>query len=136
MNNPLTALMGLVEKIIVGADTRMLEVIKNGDCNDIYFSAPDVILRLLESAMILQSEMNYDTFAIEKFKLLDPINIIPSADWSITLFHKDYPLYKHDWMIRKITLDVPFKWNEGDINKTIIYMNEVVNATPGKPELN
>jgi hypothetical protein len=136
MNNPLTALIGLVQKLIVGADTRMLETIKNGNCNDIYFSAPDVILKLLESATLLQSEMDDDTFAIEEIRLLDSVNIIPSVDWSITLFHKDYPLYRHDWMIRKIALEVPFRSDEGVINRTIIYINEVANATPGQAGLN
>src|SRR4051812_13963737 len=136
MNNPLTSLIGLVEKLIVGADTRMLEIIKNGNGNDICFSAPDVILKLLESATVFQSEMDYDTFAIEEIRILDSVNIIPSVDWSITLFHKDYPLYRHDWMIRKTALDVPFQWDEGDTNRTTIYINEVAIGTPGTAGLN
>jgi hypothetical protein len=136
MNNPLMALISLVKKLIVGADSRMLETIINGNCNDICFSAPDVILKLLESATLLQSEMDYDNFAFEEIRLLDRVNIIPSVDWSITLFHKDYPLYRHDWMIRKIALDIPFRWDGGDINRTTIYINEVANATPGNSGLN
>jgi len=32
------------------------------------------------------------------------IKMIPSTDHAITLFHKDYVVYKEDWMIRKMPL--------------------------------
>jgi len=125
MNNPLVAIINLVEKLIDGADNKMLETIRDRNNNDIYFSAPDLILRLLESGMLLESEIDHNNLSIEKFKLLDNVNIIPSFEWSIILFHKDYPLYKHNWMVRKIALDVPLEIKAGDINKTIIYVNGV-----------
>ena len=32
------------------------------------------------------------------------IKMIPSSDYAITLFHKDYVVYKENWMIRKMPL--------------------------------
>ncbi len=124
MQIPLTALIRLVQKVIDASDPRIVELLKNGVSRDIYFSAPDVVLRLLESAAALAHEINDQSFDLEKFRLLDHTNIIPSFDWSITLFHKDYPLYRYDWMIRKIALDVPAKINE---DKIVVYVNEVLN---------
>jgi hypothetical protein len=67
---------------------------------DIYISAPFFLVEA------------YQKYLSKKMKKREPlsddrfmgIKIIPSPDYAITLFHKDYVVYKHDWMIRKMPL--------------------------------
>lgn len=67
---------------------------------DIYISAP---------FFLVEAYQNYLSKKIENHKTNSDygfmgIKIIPSSDYAITLFHKDYLVYKEDWMIRKIPL--------------------------------
>jgi hypothetical protein len=136
MHNPLIELISLVEKVIDEADLRMIEIIKNGGSRDVYFSAPDVVLRLLEGAMVLPGEAGEGAIDIEKLKLLDNLNVVPSFDWAITLFHKDYPLKKHGWMIRKVGLNGVFEDKAGKIDKRLVFINASINLTIDNGALN
>ena len=68
--------------------------------DDIYISAP---------FFLVEAYQNYLSKNMENSKSnSDPrfmgIKMIPSCDYAITLFHKDYVIYKQDWMIRKMPL--------------------------------
>ena len=65
---------------------------------DIYISAP---------FFLIEAYQNYLSKKMENFEpdhRFMGIKLIPSSDYAITLFHKDYVIYKEDWMIRKMPL--------------------------------
>lgn len=68
--------------------------------NDIRISAPqfliDAAIKYPKPLSSIKSKQG-----ITKFM---GIKMIPSSDYALTLFHKDYTLYKEDWMIRKLPL--------------------------------
>lgn len=67
---------------------------------DIYISAPFFLVEAYQNYLSKKLE-NRKTKSDYMFR---GIKMIPSTDNAITLFHKDYVVYKHNWMIRKMPL--------------------------------
>jgi hypothetical protein len=67
---------------------------------DIYISAPFFLVEAYQNYLSKKME-NLESNSDHSFI---GIKMIPSTDYAITLFHKDYVVYKQDWMIRKMPL--------------------------------
>ncbi len=67
---------------------------------DIYISAPFFLVEAYQNYL---SRKNGKPEADSDYRFMG-IKMIPSSDYAITLFHKNYIIYKEDWMIRKIAL--------------------------------
>ena len=67
---------------------------------DIYISAPFFLVEAYENYLSKKME-NRKPDSNYRFR---GIKMIPSTDNAITLFHKDYVVYKENWMIRKMPL--------------------------------
>lgn len=84
------------------SDSRMLEALERPE--DFRLSIPNFLHRHIQEAFQyyyctpFQPAVNWYLMGVE---------IIPSSDLAITLYHKDYPLYNEDWMIRKVPLANP-----------------------------
>lgn len=91
----------MLNRLFYDADIRMLERLDNAD--DFCLSIPHFLNRHFQEAF-----QNYSMIsgAVIVFR---GITIVPAQELEITLFHKDYPLYKEEWMIRKIPLANPWK---------------------------
>ena len=134
MNNPLIGLISLFDTLLEECDERMLQIIDSGQNDIIYISAPDVLITLFKTAIIVR---NY--LGITKYKratLFNSNNLVPSFDWAVTIYHKDYSLYKYPWMIRKTTLNEAISTKEGLCNKSIIFLNDLITSTANKVQLN
>lgn len=91
---------------------------------DIRLSAPEFLIRLLKEYcqkeyLLLPEERHGDHF------ILYGIETQPNYDMSIVIFHKEYPLYKKSWMIKKLSLDPPVsvkkeRWTETIINLGVL----------------
>lgn len=67
---------------------------------DIYISAPFFLVEAYQNYL---SRKKGKPEADSDYRFMG-IKMIPSSDYAITLFHKNYIIYKEDWMIRKIAL--------------------------------
>jgi hypothetical protein len=67
---------------------------------DIYISAPFFLVEAYQNYLSKNME-NPKPNSDHRFM---GIKMIPSSDYAITLFHKEYIVYKQDWMIRKMPL--------------------------------
>jgi hypothetical protein len=67
---------------------------------DIYISAPFFLVEAYQNYLSKKME-NVEANSDHRFI---GIKMIPSSDYAITLFHKDYVVYKENWMIRKMPL--------------------------------
>lgn len=67
---------------------------------DIYISAPFFLVEAYQNYLLRK---NGKPEADSDYRFMG-IKMIPSSDYAITLFHKNYIIYKEDWMIRKIAL--------------------------------
>lgn len=136
MNNTINAVIELFEELLDEADNKMLDIIYSEKSKDIYITAPDVIITLFQKALIFHNELNDTCIQFQKLGLLNRINILPSVDWAVTLYHKDYSFCKHNWMVRKIPLTNPLKVKDGNLSRDIIYLNQLINSSHQKVELN
>jgi hypothetical protein len=64
---------------------------------DIYISAPFFLIEAYKTYLSKKSKSTRPT----SYYRFNGIKMIPSSDYAITVFHKDYVAYKYDWMIRK-----------------------------------
>lgn len=67
---------------------------------DIYISAPYFLVEAYQNYLSKKMENDKPDF-VPRFM---GIKMIASTDYAITLFHKDYVVYKQNWMIRKMPL--------------------------------
>lgn len=86
-------------------------------------SAPDFLLNKFLHA--LQRKFAYQSFQPGEMGALltyRGINMVPSPDLAITIFHKDYPLFREDWMIYKIPLTPPVHDDKGRYKRTTFHI--------------
>ena len=136
MSNTINVVIELSQKLLNEVDNKMLEIIYSEKSDEIYITAPQVIISLFQKVLVLPNQLKDASLQMHKLDWLIGINIFPSVDWAITMYHKDYSLYKHNWMIRKVSLTHPVKVKEGNQSKEIIYLNQLINSAPERVELN
>lgn len=61
------------------------------------------------------------------------LKIEPTYEMAIILFHKHYPLYREEWMLKKIPLDPPVTLKEEWYSKTVFKMKAFFPGTQGRP---
>ena len=100
-NEPEEALEGLFHTLIDEAPERLQSMMLGRDKDNIHISAPLFLVRRFMEALMRRTGLRSDFIFMG-------IKIIPSSDYALTLFHVDYPIFKDDWMIHKISLDPLF----------------------------
>lgn len=126
LDEPFEALEKLFQHLINEAPEELYECLRNAyERQKIYISAPGLLISKLHECLIrkynLQGEREH------KFR---GIEILPSSDYALTLFHEDYPIFKEDWMIHKIPLDPLFvKKQSPNVTK---YVGQIKEFIPGR----
>lgn len=116
MNSPFEALIDLLEELIYVSSNEMFVRLNSDNRNDLILQMPQFLIDRLPEAV--QSKYGFFAHTDQSgvIKTFSGITINPSPDLAITLFHKDYPLLKRDWMIVKISLApaqiIKGKWYE------------------------
>ena len=136
MEDVLNAAFKFSEKLVIEADEKLLAIINSDNSKDIYLTLPDAVMALFERALIFCETFYYGTKKGEKLEWLNRVNIFPSVDWAITLYHKDYPQAKQSWMMVKLPIIAPIKVKGGKGERDIIYLNELINISQERIELN
>ena len=86
---------------------------------DIRVSAPEFLIELFKKALT-HKYMMANTPPSGKDFIYRGLTFVPCYEMAVSVWHKDYPLYKKDWMLRKIPLDSPYKTSNGLYNELII----------------
>lgn len=97
------SLIKLFDRVIDEASPVLSALVNTKHRNDVYISSPSILIKYLLAA----NEIKHLITEYDKYLKYRNIRLIPSTDWAITFFHKDYVLHKEDWMIRKISLPPP-----------------------------
>lgn len=107
-----TKAMNIAKNIVQSFENLIIEVIEGSGAvfyelcfsekhkKNIYISAPFFLVEAYQN--YLSKKMEVDPSNLDHRFM--GIKMIPSTDHAITLFHKDYVVYKEDWMIRKMPL--------------------------------
>ena len=102
MDTPYTALLAFIDNIIFDA---LGEMYKNGlnNQNDLTISAPQF---LIDSFMRgVREENNFISDPAVREIMYMGIKFQPCYELEIAIWHKDYPLYREAWMLKKISLE-------------------------------
>lgn len=126
MNNTYGSLIELFKRLIDEADGNLLPLLKSYEVNNVMISAPSTIIELFKEALAHEYNLGFTPGFEGKYFVFKGITIYPSCDWAITLYHRDYVLYKHSWMIRKIPLGAPSKEQKEWYTKYIIDLKDFV----------
>jgi len=100
-DEPFEALENLFHMLIEDAPIPLQEYMYGTEKAKVNISAPMFLVTRMLEAMTIKYKFKPDY-------IFEGIKIIPSSDYALTLFHEDYPIYKEDWMIHKISLDPLF----------------------------
>ena len=136
MDDIISAACDLSNRLFDGADKKLLDLIIDDSGKDVYLTVPDTIITLFERAFYVCEVFNFSRKQMDGLRWLNRVNIFPSVDWAITLYYKDYPLTKDNWMIRKISITSTFKIKDGNCSKEIIELNELITLSQERVQLN
>lgn len=102
MDSPYTALLELFDQLIYDA---LGEMHKSGfdNNNDLTISAPQFIIDSFMRGV--REENNFISDPSVREIMYMGIKFQPTYELEIAIWHKDYPLYREDWMIKKISLE-------------------------------
>lgn len=104
MNSPFEPLVDLLEGLIHNSgDEMMMRMV--GGREDLILQMPQFLIDHLPEALASRYGFMGYSQSNGMVKMFEGVQIQPSPDLALTLFHKNYPLYKNDWMIVKISLD-------------------------------
>jgi len=101
------SLIELFSRLIEEADDEMRYLMHGDKIGDLMISAPSIIIEYFKKALLYKHLVGFAPGELGKLFVFRGITMYPSFDWAITLYHKEYSLYKKDWMIRKIPLNNP-----------------------------
>src|SRR4051812_13498004 len=87
------ALIDLLNILLDEADDKMLLFLSSRKQDEIRLTMPDFLIKKLPEAFAHKYKM-MQPGDVGKLFVFRGISIEPSSDMTITLFHKDYPLYK------------------------------------------
>lgn len=90
---------------------------------DVYLQAPAFVIDILHQSLMATYNINpvENTTGHLVFQGLE---IQPTYELSIVLFHKDYPLYKEDWMVKKISFEPPISIKKEWYTETVFKIKE------------
>jgi hypothetical protein len=92
---------------------------------DVILQAPQFIIDILFQAVratnAIKPAWNPDPTGLSVFRGL---KIQPTYEMAIILFHKHYPLYREDWMLKKIALEPPQTLQKEWYSITVVKMKE------------
>lgn len=88
---------------------------------DLFLQAPAFLLKIFSD--VLNNQTLYRHHAPNNL-MFQGIEMHPTYEMAIVLFHKDYPLYGYDWMINKIPLTPPFSVKKEWYTETIVQIKE------------
>lgn len=109
----------LFEVLFNESDSNMMEALARPE--DFKLSIPSFLQRHVQEAF----SFYYCTpFPPAVTWYLRGVEMIPSVDLAITLYHKDYVLYKSDWMIRKVPLASPRKFEKEWYTEYVVALQE------------
>lgn len=100
-DNIVQSFENLVAEVINGSGAVFYELcFSKKHQKNIYISAPFFLVEAYQNYLSKKTE---DDQSNSDHRFMG-IKMIPATDDAITLFHKDYVVYKEDWMIRKMPL--------------------------------
>lgn len=130
MNVAYDKLIELFNRLLEEADDKMLWLITGKEVKDIYLSAPDIIITHLTDALTLRYNLKLTNQDVSNHLIFRGLTVYPSSDWAITLYHKNYTLYKEDWMIRKIPLYTPQAIKKEWYTEYIVSLTDIITLPP------
>lgn len=116
----------LFNELIEGVDDQLYMHI-NSDRKDVCLSAPDFLIKLFCQSLHHMAGNYSQPGQLGKDLMYRGIEIIPTHEMAITLFHKDYPLYNADWMVNKISLIPAVENQKGLYTERIISLRNHFN---------
>lgn len=87
--------------------------LRGSDCTDVNISAPQFFIDLLNEAYI--KDTGFKQCDIESIRFCG-VKIIPGYEMCLIMFHKNYPKWKEDWMIKRIDL------NKGSNEDNVVFL--------------
>jgi hypothetical protein len=100
-DNIVQSFENLIAEVINGSGAVFYELcFSKKHQKNIYISAPFFLIEAYQNYLSKKTEDDQSNLD-HRFMGL---KMIPSTDYAITLFHKDFVVYKEDWMIRKMPL--------------------------------
>lgn len=109
----------LFHRLFTDADHRLMNALERPE--DFRLSIPSFLITHVQHAFM----MHYHIVIGPSVKwYLRGVEIIPSMDLAITLYHKDYVLYKEEWMIRKVPLASPRKFQNEWYTEYVVALHE------------
>lgn len=90
---------------------------------DVYLQAPAFVIDILHKSLIA----TYNVIPTENSTghlLFKGLKVEPTYEMAIILFHKDYPLYREEWMLKKIPLEPPVTVKKEWYTETVVKMKE------------
>lgn len=92
---------------------------------DVILQAPqfiiDILFKAARATNTIYPTENSNSPGISSWR---GIKIQPTYEMAIVLFHKDYPLYREDWMLKKIALEPPQTLQKEWYSVTVVKMKE------------
>lgn len=137
MTKQFDAILALFHSLLDEADDEMLMYLNTSHADQIYCSMPSFFIGVMRDALRAKYLYGFESGEEGKLFVFRGVNIIPSSDLAITLYHKDYPYYNRPWMIRKVPLIVTHRKQTEWYDKLVIDLcvPELFNRRES-PELN
>lgn len=127
----------LFEELIHETRHNMYEYI-DARPEDIRVAAPQFMIDLFERAIVYKySQLYHHSDPVDGLVKYQGLTFIPTYQMEIAIFHKDYPLYKNEWMLTKLSLLPAQTVPHGRYSEIIINLQPLINRKgEGKTNLN
>lgn len=113
-------IIDLFDQLIHDAQGEMWQHL-NFNPKDLRISAPEFIIDAFRDALGRHYAIGDQASAGKDF-IYRGLQFIPCHALEIAVWHRDYPLYRHEWMLRKIPLDAPQTIDHGAYKEHMIKM--------------
>lgn len=92
---------------------------------EVFIHAPEFFIELFEQALLRRYlfPQKAESGIYNHFR---GIPILPTYEHALIIFHKSYPIYQQDWMIRKMSLETPVVIKEERFRKTIFKLRQFI----------
>lgn len=115
--------IGLFNRFIYEIDEKMYHSRNRRD--DLILQAPQFIIDILLQAVRATNSIKPTCDPNQSsLSIWQGIKIQPTYEMAIILFHKKYPLYREDWMLKKIALEPPQTLQKEWYSVTVVKMKE------------
>jgi hypothetical protein len=124
MQQAYKSLIDIFDQLIHEAQGDMYEYI-NFKQDKIVVSAPQFIIDEFKKALSMV-HFSKDPRSIGKDFVYRGLKFQPCYEMEISVWHIDYPLYKKDWMLRKMPLSTPFITQHEPFRKYVIELKPLL----------